>query len=330
MQVSTIGLDQAKRVFQVHGVDARGEAVVRRRLRRTEVVAFFAARPKCVVGMEACGAAHYGARERSELGHEVRLLAPSYVKPYVRRGKKNDAADAEAICEAVERPRRRFVAVKSEEQQGALMLHRARSLLIRQRTMVVNALRGHLAELGIVAAQGIWNVKPPTALVADDGERRIPEVARPALRALAEQIAAVQEPLGKIDAALLAWHRANAASRRLATIPGFGPVVAAAVAATLGDGRQFRSGRHFAAWLGLVPRQNSSGGKDKLGRLSKMGDRYVRSLLGLGATARLRSARASGAVDAAWINRLLERRPARLVTVALANMPTRWPRRRGH
>ena len=203
------------------------------------------------------------------------------------------------------------------------MLHRARTLLIRQRTMLANALRGHLAEFGIVAPKGIWNVKMLTALVADEGESRIPEVARPALRALAGQIAALREPLGKIDAALLAWHKDSEASRRLATIPGVGPLVASAVAATIGDGRQFRSGRHFAAWLGLVPRQNSSGGKDKLGRISKMGDRYVRSLLVIGATARLRYARASGAVDAAWINRLLERRPARLVTVALANKMAR-------
>jgi transposase len=323
MQVSTIGFDQAKRVFQVHGVDARGEAVLRRRLRRTEVLRFFAVLPPCVIGMEACGAAHHWARELRKVGHEVRLMAPSYVKPYVKRGKKNDAADAEAICEAVQRAAMRFVAVKSEEQQGALMLHRARTLLIRQRTMLVNALRGHLAEFGIVAPKGIWNVKMLTALVADEGESRIPEVARPALRALAGQIAALREPLGKIDAALLAWHKDSEASRRLATIPGVGPLVASAVAATIGDGRQFRSGRHFAAWLGLVPRQNSSGGKDKLGRISKMGDRYVRSLLVIGATARLRYARASGAVDAAWINRLLERRPARLVTVALANKMAR-------
>lgn len=323
MKIGTIGLDLSKKVFQVHGADAAGAAVFRKRLRRSEVSGFFAGLEPCVVGMEACGTAHHWARELGELGHEVRLIAPSYVKPYVRRGKKNDAADAEAICEAVQRPAMRFVAVKSEEQQGALMLHRTRALLIRQRTMLVNALRGHLAEFGIVATKGIWNVKALAARVADETESRIPAVARPALQALAGQIAALREPLGKIDAALLAWHKANEASHRLATIPGVGPVVASAIAATAGDGRQFRSGRHFAAWLGLVPRQNSTAGKERLGRISKRGDRYLRMLLVLGATARLRHARTGAGADAKWINRLLARRPPRLVTVALANKMAR-------
>jgi len=323
MKVSTIGLDLSKKVFQVHGVDAAGAIVLRKRLRRSEVLSFFAALEPCVVGMEACGTAHHWARELRELGHEVRLVAPSYVKPYVRRGKKNDATDAEAICEAVQRPGMRFVAVKGEEQQGALTLHRTRALLIRQRTMLVNALRGHLAEFGIVAAQGIWNVKALAARVADETESRIPDVARPALRALCDQMVALGESLRRIDQAILAWHRDNEASRRLATIPGIGPVVASAIAATIGDARQFRSGRHFAAWLGLTPRQNSTAGKERLGRISKMGDRYLRLLLVLGATARLRYARTRTAADADWINRLLVRRPPRLVTVALANKMAR-------
>lgn len=323
MQVSTIGLDLAKRVFQVHGVSATGVVALRKRLRRREVSSFFARLDPCVVGLEACGTAHFWARELRALGHEVRLIAPSYVKPYVKRGKKNDAADAEAICEAVQRPAMRFVAVKSAEQQGALMLHRSRDLLVRQRTMLVNALRGHMAELGIIAPKGLWHVKALAPLIADETESRIPAVARPALRALSDQIAALAEPIRQIETAILAWHQTNEVSRRLATIPGFGPIVASGIAATVGDGRQFRSGRDFAAWLGLVPRQNSSGGKERLGRISKMGDRYLRRLLVIGATARLRYADRPSAPDGAWINQLLSRRPPRLVTVALANKMAR-------
>lgn len=322
-EVSTIGLDISKRVFQVHGAGAGGEMVIRKRLSRSEMPRFFATLRPCLVGVEACGAAHYWARELGALGHEVRLMAPSYVKPYVKRGKKNDAADAEAICEAVRRPGMRFVAVKREEQQGALMLHRTRALLIRQRTMLANALRAHLAEFGIVAAKGLSQLGALAAVATDEAETRIPAVARPALRALVDQIAAVGERLRGLSKAILAWHKDNDASRRLATIPGFGPIVASAVAASVGDARQFRSGRHFAAWLGLVPRQNSSGGKERLGRISRMGDRYLRSLLVIGATARLRSARARPSADTEWIARLLGRRPARLVTVALANKMAR-------
>ncbi len=323
MQISTIGLDLSKRVFQVHGVDAGGHVVVRKKLGRGEVLRFFEGIEACLIGLEACGAAHHWARELTKLGHDVRMIAPSYVKPYVKRGKKNDAADAAAICEAVQRPAMSFVGLKSEDQQGALMLHRGRALLIRQRTMLVNALRGHLAEFGIVAPQGIWNVKSLAAVVEDRSDRRIPDVARPALAALAGQIAALGEPIREIEAAIVEWHKSNPASRRLAAIPGIGPITASAIAATVGDASQFRSARHFAAWLGLVPRQNSSGGKERLGRISKMGDRYLRSLLVIGATARLRYARTRPTPDAAWINRLLTRRPARLVTVALANKMAR-------
>jgi transposase len=323
MQISTIGLDLSKRVFQVHGVDAKGAAVIRKRLRRSEVLGFFEKLAPCVVGLEACGAAHHWARELRALGHDARPMAPSYVKPYLKRGKKNDAADAEAICEAVVRPGMRFVGVKSVEQQGALMLHRSRDLPIRQRTMLVNALRGHMAELGIVAPRGIWRVKELAAIVADEADGRIPAVARPALAALIGQIAALNAPLRRLERAILAWHKGNETSRRLATVPGLGPLGASAIAATVGDARQFRSGRHFAAWLGLVPRQHSSAGKERLGRISKMGDRYIRRLLVIGATTRLRYARGRPTPDAEWINRLLTRRPARLVTVALANKMAR-------
>jgi transposase len=323
MQVSTIGLDLSKRIFQVHGVDARGAVVVRKRLRRSEVLRFFSGLGPCVVGLEACGAAHHWARELQAFGHEVRMIAPSYVKPYVKRGKKNDAADAEAICEAVGRPGMRFVGLKSAEQQGALMLHRARDLLIRQRTMLVNALRGHLAEFGIVAPKGVWNVKALAAIVADATDPRIPEVARPALTTLIDQIAALNGSLHDLDRAILAWHKNNETSRRLETIPGIGPFAASAIAATVGDARQFRSGRHFAAWLGLVPRQHSTAGKIRLGHISKMGDRYIRRLLVLGATTRLRYAQRPAAADAEWTRRLLARRPPRLVSVALANKMAR-------
>lgn len=323
MQVSTIGLDLSKRIFQVHGVDGSGAVVVRKRLRRSDVLRFFGGLAPCVVGLEACGAAHHWARELRALGHEVRMIAPSYVKPYVKRGKKNDAADAAAICEAVGRPGMRFVGVKSAEQQGALMLHRSRDLLIRQRTMLVNALRGHLAEFGIVAPKGVWNVTRLADVVADETDPRIPGEARPALTALIDQIAALNGSLHDLDREIVAWHKDNEISRRLATIPGIGPFAASAIAATVGDPAQFRSGRHFAAWLGLVPRQNSTAGKTRLGRISKMGDRYIRRLLVLGATTRLRYAHRPGAADAEWTRRHLAHRPPRVVSVALANKMAR-------
>lgn len=323
MEISTIGLDISKRVFQIHGVDAAGQVVLRRRLRRGEVLGFFEGLVGCVVGIEACGSGHYWARELDKLGHEVRVIAPCYVKPYVKRGKKNDATDAEAICEAVQRPGMRFVGVKSEAQQGALMLHRSRALLIRQRTMLVNALRGHMAEFGIVAPKGIGNARALLEATGDDSDSRIPDVARPALCALADQITALGQPIREIERAIRDWHMANADSRRLATAPGFASIVASACIATVGDMRQFRSGRHFAAWVGLVPRQHSTAGNNRLGGISKMGDRYLRSLFVLGATARLRRARRGDSPEDAWIRKLLERKPPRLVTVAIANKMAR-------
>jgi transposase len=321
MQVTTIGLDIAKRVFQVHGVDVAGAVVVRKKLRRSDLLAFFAGLAPCLIGIEACATAHYWARELMALGHRVRLVPPSYVKAYLKRG-KNDAADAEAICEAVTRPNMRFVPVKSEEQQGVLVFHRARELLVRQRTMLVNGLRGHMAEFGITAPQGIQRVPELVAALKDESTV-IPQIARDALAAMVVQIENLTMSIKQMEKRIVAWCRSNAAARRLATIPGVGPITASALAATITDPTLFRSGRHLAAWLGLVPRQHSTGGKAKLGRITKMGDKYLRKLLIVGMTAVIRSARRTKAPAFAWVNALLERRPARLVSVALANKAAR-------
>jgi transposase len=322
MTVATIGLDLAKNVFQVHGVDADGHVVLRRKLRRSEVLPFFEALPACLVGMEACATAHHWARALSALGHAVRLMPPAYVKPYVRR-QKNDAADAEAICEAVTRPTMRFVPTKSAERQSVLVLHRSRELLVRQRTMLINAVRGHCAEFGLIAPQGALRVTELVAQIrsADDG--RLPALVRSALLLMADQLNALMAQINLLGRTLLAWHRQDEASQRLATIPGVGIITATALSATVTDPTAFRSGREFAAFLGLVPRQNSSGGKERLGRVSKMGDRYLRKLLVVGATSVIRRARSSTGGAAAWIRSLLERRPARVVTVAMANKTAR-------
>jgi transposase len=322
MQITTIGLDLAKNLCQVHAVDREGQVVLRRRLARAEVVPFFATLAPCRIGVEACGTAHYWARELIALGHEVRLMPAAYVKPYVKRG-KTDAADAEAICEAVTRPTMRFVPVKSAEAQSVLMVHRTRDLLVRQRTMLVNALRGHLAELGIVAAQGIAKVTQLAAIVFDEADGRLPIFARQALQALVHQIRDVQARIATLEAELVAWCRRDNASRRLATIPGVGPITATALAATVTDPSGFRSGRQLAAWLGLVPRQNASGGKQRLAGISKQGDRYLRRLLVVGARTVIRYARSQAPVGAPWIVALLGRRPALVAAVALANKMAR-------
>jgi transposase len=322
MQVTTIGIDLAKSVFQVHGVDATGGVSVKKKLRRAEVLTFFKSLPPCLVGMEACATAHFWAREIGALGHEVRLMPPSYVKAYVRR-QKNDAADAAAICEAVTRPTMRLVAVKSAERQGVLVLHRTRELLVRQRTMLINAIRGHCAEFGIVAARGAVRVAELMEQVRRAETSLLPDLARSAILMLGEQLDALAIGIHSLERRLLAWYRQDAASQRLATIPGVGVLTATALAAAVTDPSTFRSGREFAAFLGLVPRQNSSGGKDRLGRISKMGDRYLRKLLVMGATSVVRRARTSTAATASWIRALLERRPARVVTVAMANKTAR-------
>jgi transposase len=278
MQVATIGLDLAKHVFQIHGIDAAEKVVVRKQLRRSQVMAFFEALSSCLIGMEACATAHYWARELTKLGHEVRLMPAKDVKAYVKRN-KNDAADAEAICEAVRRPTMRFVRVKSAEQQGQLMQHRTRDLLMRQRTQVINALRAHMAELGIVAAQGREGIKALLAIIADDGDERLPVDARASLIVLAAQLQALQTLIGSIEKRIIALHRSSEASKRLATTPGIGILGASAITTIVTDPKAFRSGRDFAAWVGLVPRQDSTGGKQKLGPISKQGDRYLRRIL---------------------------------------------------
>ena len=319
-EVSTIGLDLAKSVFQVHGIDAQGKVLVRRQLRRCEVLAFFAKLPPCLVGMEACATAHYWGRELIKLGHNVKLMPPAYVKPYVKRG-KTDAADAEAIAEAVTRPTMRFVAVKSRDQQAILMLHKVRDLLVRQRTMLTNALRGHLAEFGIVTPRGPAGVK--AALVALHGmQDSLPRLARMAFHGLTDRLELVGIEIRKVEREIVDWCRDDDASRRLMTIPGVGPITASAIAAAVPDASLFRSGRQFAAWLGLTPRAHSSGGKERLGGISKQGDGYLRRLLVIGATAVIRMARQANP-SKVWATRLLERKPARVVSVALANKTAR-------
>ena len=285
-EVTTIGLDLAKHVFQVHGVDASGVTVLRKQLRRGQVVAFFAALPRCLVGLEACATAHYWARELQAVGHEVRLMPAQYVKAYVKRN-KNDAADAAAICEAVSRPSMRFVAIKTAEQQAALLLHRGRERLVRQRTSLVNALRAHLAEFGVIAPLGLRNVARLIVIVRDASDTRLPDLARQVLEVLATQLEQLAAAVAAVEKQLAVWHRSNPVSQRLASIPGIGPIIATALAATVVEPIGFASGREFAAWLGLVPRQHSTGGKARLGGISKRGNRYLRRLLINGASANL-------------------------------------------
>jgi transposase len=317
MQPTIIGLDLAKHVFQVHGVDSAGKVIVRKQLRRSELKAFFAKRPPCVVAMEACGSAHYWGRELSALGHEIRLMPAVYVKPYVKRG-KNDEVDAEAIYEAATRPSMRFVPVKSAEQQSILMLHRTRDLFVRQRTMLVNSMRGQLAEFGLIAPQGVWRIPELHALAQETPDSVLPEPARACAELIMMQIDDLQSKIDAIERVIKARHRANDLSQRLATIPGVGVITATALVATVVDASAFKSGRHFAAWLGLVPQQNGTGGKMHLGRISKKGEPYLRRLLVLGATAVVRYAK-NKPEFAGWVNALLARRPARVVTVAVAN-----------
>ena len=319
-EVVTAGLDLAKNVFQVHAIGADGAVLIRRKLRRTEVIRFFAELPRCLVGMEACASAHHWARELMAIGHEVRLMPPAYVKPYVKRG-KTDAANAEAICEAVTRPTMRFVAVKSVEQQAVLMLHKSRDLMVRQRTMLINALRGHLAEYGIVTGLGAAGVVASLKALHEEQDR-FPAHARSALHGIAAQLRALASEIERLEAQILDWHRNDETSRRLATIPGIGPITASAIAAAVPDASLFRSGRQFAAWLGLTPRANSSGGKERLGGITKQGDGYLRRLLVVGSTAVMRMTRKSPARQP-WMAGLLERKPTKIATVALANKTAR-------
>jgi transposase len=321
MEITTIGLDLAKNVFQVHAVTGADEVVVRRALRRAQVLPFFSNLPSCLVGMEACGTSHHWARELARLGHEVRQMPPAYVKPYVKRG-KTDAGDAEAICEAVGRPTMRFVAVKSVEQQAALSLHRTRDLLVRQRTQLVNMIRGLLAEFGIDIPKGSPTPWPSCAELSP-ARHEVPPLAAKVIGALAEQAMEGQARIRQLERDLLAWYRSSELARRIATVPGVGLLGATALAATVTDPTQFRSGRQFAAWLGLTPLQNSSGGKERLGRISKMGDQYLRRLLIIGMTSLVR--RNLHRPDAAdpRIIALLARKPVRVATVAMANHAAR-------
>jgi len=320
-EVITMGVDLAKNVFQVHGIDAEGAVVFRRQLRRGRVLAFFKKQLPGLVGMEACATAHHWAREIGALGHEVRLMPPHYVKPYVKRN-KNDAADAEAICEAVSRPTMRFVAIKTEEQQSVLMVHRTRELLVRQRTMLVNAIRAHMAEFGVVARVGLPQVKALFAVIADPDDDRIPPLARTCLEGLARQLLSLEREISAAEQRIHAWHRASEVSRRLETTPGIGPITASALTASITDPSIFRSGRGMAAWIGLVPRQTSTGGKERMGRISKQGDQYLRWLLVAGAMTVIRHARRRGTTDP-WLAGLIAHKPTKVAAVALANKNAR-------
>jgi transposase len=307
--ITTIGLDIAKSVFQVHGIDAEGTVIIRRQLKRRYVLAFFRKLPPCLVGLEACASSHHWSRELKTLGHTVRLMPPAYVKPYVKR-QKNDAADAEAICEAVTRPTMRFVATKTPQQQSCLMLHRTRHLFIRQQTAVINAIRAHLAEFGIVAPVGRNGVEQLLDVVADPSDERVPEVARACLAALGAQLRMLKAQILAFDRKIMAWHRSHETSKRLDEIPGIGPALATALVASVADPKAFRSGRDFSAWIGLVPKQSSSGGKERLGQISKQGDRYLRSLFTAGALAVIRYAKIHGTKHRPWLTALLARRHA--------------------
>jgi transposase len=321
-EVSTIGLDLAKNVFQVHGVDALGETVIRKQVRRRQVLPLFKKLPLCLVGVEACATSHHWARQLEALGHEVRIMPANYVKPYVKRN-KNDAADAQAICEAVTRPTMRFVTAKSAEQQSIMMVHRTRALLIRQRTMLVNAIRAHLAEFGIVAHVGLRGLKTLLAVVSDPKDERVPSVARRCLVSLATALMCVEQEVTGAEMRIHAWHRSNEASRRLESIPGIGPITASALVASVTDPSNFKSGRELAAWIGLVPRQNSTGGKERLGRISKQGDRYLRWLLVAGAMSVIRHGRKSNFEKRPWLANLMAHKPAKVAAVALANKNAR-------
>ena len=317
-EVTTIGLDLAKNVFQVHGVDASGRAVVRRQLRRSQVVPFFEKQAACLVGIEACATSHHWAREIAKFGHDVRLMPARYVKPYVKRN-KNDAADAEAICEAVTRPTMRFVEVKTEEQQSVLMLHRTRQLFVRQRTTLINAIRAHLAEFGIIAGIGRNGVERLLLLIDGGMDERLPSAAEECLRALQTQLVLVKRQILEADRRILAWHRSNELSRRLEAIPGVGPLIATALVASIPNPYAFGSARDVSAWIGLVPKQNSTGGKERLGSISKAGNRYLRSLLVVGALSVIRRAKQVGYTRRVWLAELMARRPAKVAAIALAN-----------
>ena len=314
MTIIRVGLDTSKHVFQIHGVDENEQPVLRRQIRRSEVEKVFAKLPPTRIGLEACGASHHWARVLRGLGHEVMLIPPQYIKAYVKRG-KNDAIDAEAICEAMSRPTMRFVPVKTVEQQAALTMLGVRDLLIKQRTMLVNAMRGHAAEFGVTAAKGPKQITELLARLASD--QGVPALAREMVGLLADQLAAVNAKLKVIEARLMMWHRHDQTSRCLATIPGVGPIGGVSLALKVPDAKAFRSGRHFAAWIGITPRENATAGKHRPGKISRQGDEDLRRLLVLGATAVIQQAKRGHASP--WLVGLLARKPRKLAAVALAN-----------
>lgn len=320
-QVVTIGLDIAKSVFQVHGIDAEGGVVIRQKLTRARLLKFFGKLGPCLVGIEACGTSHHWARELIGLGHDVRLMPPSYVKPYVKR-QKNDMADAEAICEAVSRPTMRFVPVKSPEQQSVMVLHRTRSILIRQRTQVSNAIRSHMAEFGMAAAIGRQGLQTLIEVVEDVTDPHVPSEARSCLTMLVAQLRLLNEQILEGDRLIRTNARSTEVGRRLMEIPGVGPLLASALVGTIADPKAFKTGRNLAAWIGLVPRQNSSGGKERLGGITKQGDRYLRQMLVVGALAVVRYAVRNG-TRRPWLVQLLARRTPKVAAVALANKTAR-------
>ena len=321
-EITTVGLDLAKNVFQVHGADASGRAELRKKLRRDQVLAFFSQLQPCVVAMEACGGAHFWGREIGKLGHEVRLIPPAYVKPFVKR-QKNDAADAEAICEAAQRPTMRFVPVKSEETQGAAMVFRVRELLIRQRTQAINALRGHLTEFGQIVPQGAANAAKLIAIV-EDPDSGLPADAIGTLKVLVAALTHLEAEIGRLDAEIARRAKANEVARRLMTVPGIGPLIATAIAVLAPPPETFRKARDFAAWLGLVPRQHSTGGKQRLGATTKMGERSLRRLLIIGANSVIIKRHVHAAARlGTWLGGMLTRKPPMLVRVALANKMAR-------
>jgi transposase len=320
-EVSTIGLDIAKQVFHAHGADTAGATVFSRRITRAKLIAFFASQPRCTVAMEACAGAHHWGREFTKLGHEVRLIAPAYVKPFVKR-QKNDAADAEAICEAAQRPNMRFVPVKSEQQQASAAVFRARDLFVRQRTQFINALRGLVAEHGWVVPKGLFHARSLMARI-EDPSCPLPQGARDAFLAMIASVHALDEQIVVLDREIAKRAREDADARRLMTIPGIGPITAVAILALAPPPESFRKGRDFAAWLGLTPKQRSTGGKQKLGAISKMGDRTLRRLLIIGSSAVVLHAARRGAPQGSWLEQMMARKPRMLVTVALANKTAR-------
>lgn len=322
MKITTVGFDVAKTIFQIHGVDEQGRVAVRKQLKRSQVLTYFANLTPCLIGMEACGGAHYWARQLAGFGHTVKLIAPQFVRPYVKTN-KNDAADAEAICEAVARPNMRFVPVKNSEQQGVLALHRARQGFVKARTAQANQIRGLLAEYGVVIPKGISHIAKRLPEILEDAENGLPGLFRGVLARLGEHLQTLDRHVEELEAQIQLWHRDDATSRRLAQIPGIGPITASALAASIGDAKQFKSGRQLAAWLGLVPKQHSSGGKPLLLRISKRGDTYLRTLLIHGARAVIRCARYKADYTESWLASLIDRRHKNVAAVALANKNAR-------